>query len=25
MKQERLDNWLFIVENPPEMVAAENG
>jgi len=27
MKQERLDNWLFIVENPPEaeMIEAENG
>ena len=27
MKQERLDNWLFIVENPPEaeMIEAEDG
>jgi hypothetical protein len=27
MKQERLDNWLFVVENPPEaeMIEAEDG
>lgn len=27
MKQERLDNWLFAIENPPEaeMIGAENG
>lgn len=27
MKQERLDNWLFAVENPPEseMTEADNG
>jgi len=27
MKQERLDNWLFIVENPPEaeMIDDEDG
>lgn len=23
MKQERLDNWLFIVENPPEAVGED--
>jgi hypothetical protein len=27
MKQERLDNWLFTIENPPEpeIVEAEDG
>jgi hypothetical protein len=27
MKQERLDNWLFVFENPPEaeMIEADNG
>lgn len=27
MKQERLDNWLFAIENPPEaeMIEADNG
>lgn len=27
MKQERLDNWLFVVENPPEaeMIEADDG
>lgn len=27
MKQERLDNWLFTIENPPEaeMIEAEDG
>lgn len=23
MKQERLDNWLFVVENPPEAEMSE--
>jgi hypothetical protein len=23
MKQERLDNWLFFVENPPEAVSED--
>jgi hypothetical protein len=23
MKQERLDNWLFVVENPPEAVSED--
>ena len=23
MKQERLDNWLFVVENPPETVSED--
>ena len=23
MKQERLDNWLFVVENPPEAVGED--
>ena len=25
MKQERLDNWLFVVENPPEAMSEDNG
>jgi len=27
MKQERLDNWLFVVENPPEaeIIEADDG
>jgi hypothetical protein len=27
MKNERVDNWLFVVENPPEaeMIEAEDG
>jgi hypothetical protein len=25
MKQERLDNWLFVVENPPEAVSEDSG
>ena len=24
MKQERLDNWLFVVENPPEAVSEDD-
>jgi hypothetical protein len=24
MKQERLDNWLFVVENPPEAVREDD-
>lgn len=25
IQQERLDNWIFVVENPPEMIEAEDG
>lgn len=24
MQQERLDNWLFVVENPPEAVSEDD-
>jgi hypothetical protein len=24
MKQERLDNWLFVIENPPEVVSEDD-